>query len=230
MRKRNSIRDSFVFDENHHLRIDKSRIFTPSEIHRHALCLRLLDVIKDSVATFKPSDSLAHIPSLATISGTSHDNLYDFFIPTDENVPITTGSTTKRPSIGLAQGIAFPKALERAQTEPFSPQSPFSSLTAPVEIDLVISGGGIKGYFMTGASHILKHELRKQNIRIRRISGTSAGAWCGMFMLCDFSTSDWLETYYLTKDRINKYMHEAYDVRSLCFFCKVVITVSCSVS
>jgi hypothetical protein len=214
MRKRNSIRDSFIFDENHHLTIDKSRIFTPSEIHRHALCLKLLDVIKDSVSTFKPSDSLAHIPSLATISGTSHDNLYDFFIPTDEtshNVPITTSASTRRPSTELTKGIAFPK-MERAQTEPFSPLSPLSPLTKPVEIDLVISGGGIKGYFMTGASHILKHELKKQNIRIRRISGTSAGAWCGMFMLCDFSTSDWLETYYLTKDRINKYMHEAYDV------------------
>ncbi len=43
---------------------------------------------------------------------------------------------------------------------------------APVaEIDLVISGGGMKGYFMTGCASILVHELQKRNVHIRRISG-----------------------------------------------------------
>lgn len=80
-----------------------------------------------------------------------------------------------------------------------------------VEIDIVISGGGLKGYFMTGCSHILLHELRKQNVGIARIAGASAGAWCGLFMLTGFSTENWLETYYLCKERPGMTMHEAYD-------------------
>lgn len=39
------------------------------------------------------------------------------------------------------------------------------------EIDIVISGGGMRGYFMTGCSSILKNELNKRNIKIARISG-----------------------------------------------------------
>ena len=45
------------------------------------------------------------------------------------------------------------------------------------EIDVVISGGGLKGYFMAGASSVLLSELNKQNIKIARIAGASAGSW-----------------------------------------------------
>jgi predicted acylesterase/phospholipase RssA len=118
---------------------------------RHYLCEDLLDTIKNSVTTFKPSRSMA---SLALLEET-------------ENTPAT-------------------------------------------EIDICVSGGGLKGYFMTGCSHILQYELQKQNIRINRISGTSAGAWVGLFMLTGFGTNNWLETYYLCKERPHMTMHEAY--------------------
>ena len=53
---------------------------------------------------------------------------------------------------------------------------------AAAEIDIVISGGGLKCYFMTGCYEILCHELKRRNVRIARIGGASAGAWAGMFM------------------------------------------------
>ena len=53
---------------------------------------------------------------------------------------------------------------------------------AKAEIDIVISGGGMKCYFMTGAYSILLHELKRRNIKIARVAGASAGAWAGMFM------------------------------------------------
>ncbi len=64
---------------------------------------------------------------------------------------------------------------------------------------------------MTGCSHILQHELNKQNVHIARISGASAGAWVGLFMLTNFGTENWIETYYMCKERPNMTMHEAYD-------------------
>ncbi len=34
-----------------------------------------------------------------------------------------------------------------------------------VDIDVVISGGGLKGYFMVGATFILAKEMKKRNLR-----------------------------------------------------------------
>ena len=44
------------------------------------------------------------------------------------------------------------------------------------EVDVVISGGGMKGYFVTGAFAVLGG---LHSIRVARISGASAGAWYG---------------------------------------------------
>ncbi|RYH24379.1 hypothetical protein EON65_16790 [archaeon] len=118
---------------------------------RNQLCVKLLDVIKNSVTSFKPSQSLASLSLLGQ---------------------------NQKPA---------------------------------VEIDVVISGGGLKGYFVTGCSHIMKHEFERQNIKIARVAGASAGAWCGLFMLTNFSTENWIETYYLCKERPEMTMHEAYD-------------------
>lgn len=189
MKRDLKVRQSFVMDENHHRHIDKSRVFTESERKRHELCLQLLDVIKDSVASFKPSDSLAQIKTLESIS---HESLYDYFIPEDDHMPLNDVKPRTYSSAATSNTLSKPKKPK-------------------VEIDIVVSGGGLKGYFMTGCSHILKHELKKQNISIRRIAGASAGAWVGLFMLCDFSTSNWIETYYLCRDRITRTIHDVYE-------------------
>jgi hypothetical protein len=77
-------------------------------------------------------------------------------------------------------------------------------------IDVVISGGGLKGYFVTGASVVLKKELDARNITIARAAGTSAGAWAAMFLLLGITTNDWIETYYACQDRQHVTIHEAY--------------------
>lgn len=122
---------------------------------RNDLCVKLLDVIANSVTTFRPSESLSCL---------SHGYNKDF-----------------------KQG---PPAAE---------------------IDIVISGGGLKGYFVTGCSHVLLKELNRQNIAVNRIAGASAGAWVGLFMLTGFGTENWMETYYKCKERMSMTMHEAYD-------------------
>ena len=131
---------------------DIDSVYPVEDRNRNELCEQLLDLIKDSVMTFKPSKSL--------------------------------GSLTEERSL--------------PSSEP------------AVEIDVVVSGGGLKGYFMAGCSHILLNELKKQNVRIARISGASAGAWVGMFMLTGISTETWVETYYKCKERPGLTMHEAY--------------------
>lgn len=64
---------------------------------------------------------------------------------------------------------------------------------------------------MAGCAHVLLEELKKQNINIARIAGASAGAWAGMFMLCDFDTSAWIETYHACRVRPNDTIHEVYE-------------------
>lgn len=86
--------------------------------------------------------------------------------------------------------------------------------TSAAEIDLVCSGGGMKGYFMTGCYDVLESELSKRNIRIRRVAGASAGAWAGLFICTGLGTAAWIETYYAFKEHEGKSgatVHEAYD-------------------
>jgi predicted acylesterase/phospholipase RssA len=65
-----------------------------------------------------------------------------------------------------------------------------------LEIDVVISGGGLKHFFMVGAAYVLQKHLRKHNVRIARISGTSAGSWAALCMLTNFDAYHWMEAYH----------------------------------
>lgn len=67
------------------------------------------------------------------------------------------------------------------------------------DIDLVCSGGGLRGYYVTGASYVLQQQLRRRNIRVARFAGASCGAWCAMFMASGLSTGHWLHTYRLSQ-------------------------------
>ncbi len=147
----------------------KHPLYPVEDRTRNQLCEKLLDVIKDSVVTFRPSKSLSCLQSIQS--------------------PSESCNIFPHPSKQDAINLREPSA----------------------EIDIVISGGGLKGYFMTGCSHILLHELTKQNIRISRVAGASAGAWVGLFMLTNFGTENWLETYYKCKERSGMFMHDAYD-------------------
>ena len=67
----------------------------------------------------------------------------------------------------------------------------------PTEIDVTISGGGLKGYYLLGARHVLES---RPDLVVKRYSGTSAGAWTAMFMATELSSADWLATYTLTAE------------------------------
>ena len=62
-------------------------------------------------------------------------------------------------------------------------------------VDLVISGGGLKGYSMVGATLLLKQHFARRGIELGRVSGTSCGAWCAFFLVSGISTKAWLKTY-----------------------------------
>jgi hypothetical protein len=79
------------------------------------------------------------------------------------------------------------------QPEPLS-QPPQADLE---EVDVVISGGGLKGFFVTGAWAVLR-EIDGKRIRIRRIAGTSVGACCAVYMACSIDPVVWSTTYNAT--------------------------------
>jgi hypothetical protein len=85
------------------------------------------------------------------------------------------------------------------------------SSKSPTEIDLVISGGGLKGYFACGALAVLQQHLLNQNIRIARVSGSSAGAWSALFICTGLSTEWWIESYHYCAQFPEKTIHEVYE-------------------
>mmetsp|Transcript_15726 Transcript_15726/g.61423 ORF Transcript_15726/g.61423 Transcript_15726/m.61423 type:complete len:434 (+) Transcript_15726:62-1363(+) len=66
----------------------------------------------------------------------------------------------------------------------------------PLEVDVVISGGGMKGYYVVGAWSVLRHLIKKGVIRVRRWAGASVGACSAMYMCCDVDPMRWAATYY----------------------------------
>ena len=181
--------DSFSYN-NSMKNIDISPHFHSSErVSSIKLIESMLDTIADSISTFRPSKSLAFI-SLQQ----------DQIIRPDLTDQDEIGSESDDSSSRYGTIATVP-----------------ASSSAAAEIDLVISGGGFKGYFMCGAAHVLTKELAKRNMKINRIAGTSAGAWAGLFICCGFTASHWMKTYFACKDRPDGTIHEVYTelVRSL---------------
>lgn len=95
-----------------------------------------------------------------------------------------------------------------------SPTRVASSERPKEEVDVVISGGGLRGYFVTGASAVFRERFEQANIDIKRYAGTSAGAWCAAFITMGMSTTHWCQTYTKTREYCMKYpekkIHQAY--------------------
>ena len=88
-------------------------------------------------------------------------------------------------------------SLLRAAVAPKSPLFQLAARVLPAaEVDIVISGGALRGYFMLGARQALDS---RADLSIKRFSGTSAGAWSAMFMATGIQDKDWLRTYTLTQ-------------------------------
>lgn len=111
--------------------------------------------------------------------------------------------------IGSASGLVLNPDSQSTESPAGQP------LRNPTEIDLVCSGGGLKGYFVTGAAYVLRRQLKSRNIRIARYAGASCGAWATMFMATGISTRDWMHTYrlsqrYCENETTESHIHSAY--------------------
>ena len=71
-------------------------------------------------------------------------------------------------------------------------------------IDLVVSGGGLKGYFVCGCISVLQRQLDNHNIHIARVAGASAGAWSAFFVCTGITTAMWMESYYKCYDNLHR--------------------------
>lgn len=70
--------------------------------------------------------------------------------------------------------------------------------------DLVLSGGGFKGYYHVGLCKILKNFESKNKIKIRYIIGTSTGAISAIIYACNIDYNKWIESFYKIKENIHK--------------------------
>ncbi len=148
---------------------------------RTALCVSLIDQISRSVQIFRPSESLYNLQRLTN----------------DYNDGVAGGD------LGSDSDYGVP-----CDEKEYVVAAPSDE---DIEIDVVLSGGGLKGYFMAGAASVLLTELDKRSIKIRRISGASAGSWVGMFILCGVTTESWIETYFANMIRPGSTLLEAYE-------------------
>lgn len=70
------------------------------------------------------------------------------------------------------------------------------SLREKEDVDVVVSGGGLRGYYVVGADMMLRELCALRGNKIVRFAGASAGSWCAMFMCVGLHTLDWIETFY----------------------------------
>ena len=77
-------------------------------------------------------------------------------------------------------------------------------------VDVVISGGGLKGYFVCGCVAVLQRQLQTHNIEIARVAGASAGAWSAFFICTGVSTALWIESYHKLVENPDRTIHEIY--------------------
>jgi len=78
-------------------------------------------------------------------------------------------------------------------------QQPGDTIQRNQEVDIVVSGGGLRGYYVTGAFIVLKQLQSAFSWKCCRFAGASAGSWCAVFMACGMDIVDWVETYYQTR-------------------------------
>jgi len=70
--------------------------------------------------------------------------------------------------------------------------------------DVILSGGGFKGYYHLGLCKILKHFEKNNKIKIRNIIGTSTGAISAIIYVCNIDYNKWIDSFYNIKENIHK--------------------------
>lgn len=61
-----------------------------------------------------------------------------------------------------------------------------------------------------GCLAILQEQLSRNNIKVARVSGASAGAWSALFLCANIPTSLVLESYHMTAENPKKFLHDVY--------------------
>jgi predicted acylesterase/phospholipase RssA len=69
----------------------------------------------------------------------------------------------------------------------------------PEQIDVVIAGGGMKGYFVVGAWSVLRTLINQGRFIVRRWAGTSVGACSAVYMCCGVDPVTWASCYWQTR-------------------------------
>jgi hypothetical protein len=88
--------------------------------------------------------------------------------------------------------------------------SPPSESEKLAEIDLVISGGGLKFYHVMGSIAVLQKQFQQNKIQIARVAGASAGAWAALFVIVEIPLEVILESYHQCAENPRRYLHDVY--------------------
>lgn len=70
------------------------------------------------------------------------------------------------------------------------------------EFDVVCSGGGMRGFFYTGANIVLQQLVRNYGWKLHRFAGTSAGAWTAVYLALGMDTVKWTESFYIYQEHL----------------------------
>jgi predicted patatin/cPLA2 family phospholipase len=76
--------------------------------------------------------------------------------------------------------------------------------------DLIIGGGGFRGYYHVGSLYIIKELEQKNKIKIRQIIGTSSGAIGAVNYACNVNSYNWIKSY----EEIKKLMEDGLDLHT----------------
>ena len=101
--------------------------------------------------------------------------------------------TLEHPTLGQPVQYFNPEVLHRS-LDPGNAASPAHPLAQDreVEVDLVIEGGGMKGYYVAGVTAVLN---KHRNVKVRRVAGASAGSLAAVTVVCNIDPSVWAVTY-----------------------------------
>ena len=97
--------------------------------------------------------------------------------------------TGRDPASGGSLSGGSSASTEGAYWEANSAAGPASA----TEVDVVVEGGGMKGYYVSGAAAVLQRQL--PNLTLCRFAGASAGALCATCLCCNVDPAVWAMSY-----------------------------------
>lgn len=140
----------------------------------------------------------------------------------DKIIP-SIGTSYMRPSTQLTEKILSSiansvKIFRPSQSLAILSESDSSQNSSDTiaEIDLVISGGGLKFYHVMGSIAVLQKQFQQNKIKIARVAGASAGAWAALFVIVKIPLELILESYHQCAQNPKRYLHDVYTEDLVC--------------